>query len=288
MLENQADKGNFLCVGLDIDYDKIPESLKGTKRLSRITRSIVSYACDIIDATKPYACAFKPNIGFSLARMGVGISALQKIVEYAQLTAPEVIILLDGKPGDVDSTSVQYARGYLDVLQSDAVTLNPYMGQDSQKPFLDHPDKGCIVLCKTSNPGSAEFQDRKVFPTPEEAAAWKIPSAGHMPLYELIAHRVSKEWNANKNCGLVVGATFPEPMQRVRRIVGDDVFILAPGIGKQKGDLEATIKAAKNSKGGGFMINASSSICYASSGSDFQEAAAVEARRLCNTIRNYL
>jgi orotidine-5'-phosphate decarboxylase len=284
LLAYQTNERKFLCVGLDIGQTLIPSHFA----IRHTTRSVVEYAKGIIDATKDYACAFKPNVGFYFANLEDGIQALCEIREYAALVAPDVIFVPDPKLGDIKTTSEHYEHGYFGRLDADAITLNPYMGQDSLQPFLDHPDKGCLILCKTSNPGSRFIQDRYLTLTSEEIKKWELPVAAAIPVYEYVAHEVSEVWNIHRNCGLVVGATFPEQMKAIRSIVGDDVLLFCPGVGKQGADLGDAVRAAKNSMNGGFMINSSSSIDYASAGTDCFEAAGAEAKRTHEAILSCL
>ncbi len=186
--------------------------------------------------------------------------------------APDVPVILDAKDMDIGNTNTGYVRMAFEYCQADAITINPYLGMEAAQPFLDQKDKGIIVLCRTSNKGSGEFQDLLI--------------KSDMPLYQYVASRVAKYWNKNGNCALVVGATYPNELAQVRRIVGD-MPILIPGIGVQGGDVEATVKAGRDSRGQGMIINASRSIIFASNGPDFAEAARRETLKLHNLINQY-
>jgi orotidine-5'-phosphate decarboxylase len=217
-----------------------------------------------MDATGDLACAFKPNIAFFEALGQAGYEALQRLMKVPR-TVP---VILDAKRGDIGSTAEAYARAVFDQLGADAVTLSPYLGSDSLEPFLRRADRGCFVLCKTSNAGSSDIQDLTV--------------AGE-PIYIHVARLAAHSWNNNGNLGLVVGATHPEALLRVRAIC-PDLPLLVPGVGAQGGDLEASVRAAVDAHGEQVLINASRSILYASDGADFAAAARAEALRLRDAI----
>jgi orotidine-5'-phosphate decarboxylase len=183
-----------------------------------------------------------------------------------------VPVILDAKRGDIGSTAEQYAREAFERYGADAVTVNPYMGGDTLAPFLKYTDRGVIVLCRTSNPGAAEFQDLDV---------------GGQPLYERVAERAARDWNAAGNCLLVVGATWPQQLARVRALVGD-MPLLVPGVGAQGGDVEQLVRAGRTAAGTGLLINSSRAILYAGSGADYATAARAatdELRQLINRFR---
>lgn len=254
----------FLCVGLDPDIEKLPLVLK-----SKPTKeTILEFNKAIIDATHDLVCAFKPNIAFYESYEADGWEVLQQTVSYIHEKAPDMPVILDAKRGDIGNTNDSYTKAYFETLKFDAVTLHPYMGKDSLESFFKYKDKGCFILVRTSNPGAGEFQDLKV---------------NDKPLYEIVAEHISKEWNLNKNCGVVVGATYPEELAVIRKIIGD-MPILIPGIGSQGGDIEKTVKAGKDSKGQGMIIHTSRAVLYASSGDDFADAARAEAERLHKEI----
>jgi orotidine-5'-phosphate decarboxylase len=182
-----------------------------------------------------------------------------------------VPVILDAKRGDIGSTAQRYAAEAFDRYRADAVTANPYLGQDSLQPFLDRADKGVVILCRTSNAGAGDLQDLLV---------------DGRPLYQRVAEKVARDWNANGNCALVVGATWPEQLREVRAIVGDVPF-LVPGVGAQGGDVEAVVRNAKTTNGTGLVVSSSRAILYASSGGDFAQAAGNAARALRDEINRY-
>ena len=271
MLHAKWDEGKFVCVGLDSDPTKIPESVgKGTVSQEQI----VEFNSRIIDATRDLVCAYKPNIAF-YATYGIpGWHALRNTIDWVNQVAPEIPVILDAKRADIGNTNRGYVAEVFDVLGADAVTVNPYFGAEALQPFLERKDKGIIVLCRTSNKGAGEFQDLTVL--------------GHGPLYHVVARHVVSEWNKNGNCALVIGATYPTELAEVRGIVGDGFPILIPGIGKQGGDLEKTVNAGRDSKSQGMIINSSSGIIFASDGEDFAEAARRETEKLHNGITQIL
>ncbi len=225
----------------------------------------------IIDATFDLVCAYKPNTAFYESRGSVGIEALKRTCDYIKENYPEVPIIIDAKRADIGNTNEGYCKFVFEYLGADAITLHPYLGKEAVKPFLDRKDKGCIVLCKTSNPGSGEFQDLLI---------------NEVPFYKIIAKNVSQEWNYNNNCSLVVGATYPEELAEVRSIVGS-MPILIPGVGAQGGDIEKTVKAGKDVNGKNAIINAGRSIIFASSALDYAQAARKEAEVLKNSINSF-
>jgi len=271
MLHAKWDEGKFVCVGLDSDPTKIPESVgKGTVSQEQI----VEFNSRIIDATRDLVCAYKPNIAF-YATYGIpGWHALRNTIDWVNQVAPEIPVILDAKRADIGNTNRGYVAEVFDVLGADAVTVNPYFGAEALQPFLERKDKGIIVLCRTSNKGAGEFQDLTVL--------------GQGPLYRVVAQHVASEWNKNGNCALVIGATYPAELAEVRGIVGDGFPILIPGIGKQGGDLEKTVNAGRDSKSQGMIINSSSGIIFASDGEDFAEAARRETEKLHNGITQIL
>ncbi len=256
-LQHRWSQVGMVCVGLDSDFERIPEVLKAEN--SSIEEVIFAFNREIIDATADLVSAYKPNSAFYEAHGVVGLKALARTVAYSKETYPEIPIILDAKRADIGNTNHGYVAAVFDELGADAITIHPYLGQEAVQPFLDRKDKGVIVLVKTSNPGSGEFQDLKVNGS-EEA------------LYKRVARNVATSWNKGGNCSVVVGATYPEELAEVRRIVGD-MPILIPGIGAQGGDIEKTVVAGKDSRGFGMIINSSRGIIFASSGADFAQAA---------------
>lgn len=268
LLGVQWEKGRFLCVGLDPDLQKIPRSSKkGTVR-----ETLTAFDRSIIDATKSVACAYKPNSAFFEAHGEEGYAALRETIQYALDQAPEAAIILDAKRADIGNTSLAYAVAAFDQLKADALTVQPYAGFAALKPFFERPEKGVLVWCRSSNEGAGEFQDLDV--------------EGE-PLYLHVARHCASGWNAKGNCGLVVGATYPEEVAKVRSIAPDLPFLI-PGTGAQGGDLEKSVAAAKNAQGKGFVLSVSRAILYASSGSDFAEAAGKAAREFHDAIKSAL
>ena len=263
----QAD--SLVCVGLDPDPAKFPDAFVDDED------ALFSFCRDIVDATAGYACAFKPQIAYFAAHNG-GEAALQRLVAHINGAHPDVPVILDAKRGDIGSTAAQYAVEAFERYGADAVTLNPYMGRDSADPFLQYNDRGCVFLCHTSNPGARDFQELTV---PDG-------SGGGEPLYQRIARTIAGEWNADGNCALVVGATFPEELKVIRGIVGD-MPLLIPGIGAQGGDIEAVVRNGRTADGTGLVINSSRGILYASSGAGYAEAAADAARDLRDAINRH-
>ncbi len=255
---------SLVCIGLDPDPAKMPDAFADDED------ALFSFCRDIADATAEYACAFKPQIAYFAAHND-GEAALQRLIAHINASHPDVPVVLDAKRGDIGSTAEQYAVEAFDRFGADAVTLNPYMGRDSAAPFLARNDRGCVFLCHTSNPGARDFQELDV---------------GGEPLYQRIARTIAGAWNADGNCALVVGATFPEELKVIRSIVGD-MPLLIPGIGAQGGDVEATVRNGKSTEGTGLMINSSRGILYASSGDGYAEAAADAARELRDAINRY-
>ena len=267
-------KKRFLCVGLDSDKEKLPPLTWRPGQMAREAQFIFNKA--IIDATHDLVCAYKPNIAFYEAEGYDGLYALERTIEYIHEYYPEIPVILDAKRGDVGLTSRKYAKMVFEWLKADAVTVSPYLGRDALLPFLERRDKGIFILCRTSNPGAIEFQDftRRWMREGVECAE---------PLYEWIARKVACVWNTKGNCGLVVGATYPKELERIRAVTCD-IPLLIPGVGSQGGNIEEAVKAGRDKNGQGFIINASSSIIFASSRSDYPKAARQEAQRLHKAI----
>jgi orotidine-5'-phosphate decarboxylase len=256
---------SLLCVGLDPDLERLPAHLRDEPS------GIAQFCIAIIDATADLACAFKPQIAYFAA---LGAEAqLEQICRYLRERYPAIPLILDAKRGDIGATAHQYAREAFDRYGADAVTVNPYMGFDSVEPYFEWEDRGVIVLCRTSNPGGSDLQ---------------FLDAGGQPLYQHVARLVAEKWNRNGQCALVVGATFPDELAQVRRIVGD-MPLLVPGIGAQGGDIEATVRAGRTANGTGMMINSSRAILYAKpeGGEDFAAAARRVATETRDAINRY-
>jgi len=258
--------GSLVCVGLD------PEPAKFPARFAGDPDAVYAFCRDIVDATADYACCFKPQIAHFAALGAEG--ALERLVAHIHSAHAGIPVILDAKRGDIGSTAQRYAIEAFDRYGADAVTANPYLGRDSLQPFLDRADRGVVILCRTSNPGAGDLQDLPV------AGADGGPAR---PLYQHVAEKVAREWNANGNCMLVVGATWPGQLREVRAIAGDLPF-LVPGVGAQGGDAEAVVRNAKTADGTGIVVSSSRAILYASSGDDYAEAAAGAARELRDTL----
>jgi len=258
----QIQQKSLLCIGLDVDLEKIPEHLKSS------SNPVLEFNRQLIEATHDLVCAYKPNLAFYEAMGERGLTALR---ETLKLIPKSVLTIGDGKRGDIGNTAERYAKSLFDDFGFDSVTVNPYMGFDSVEPFLTNPEKGVFILALTSNSGSKDFQRLKV---------------GTKPLYEKVV-LTAKKWNTKQNIGLVVGATHPKELQRVRKIV-PDMPILIPGVGKQGGDLKSVIRYGCTKQGHLAVINASRSIIYASSGKDFAEAARAEAKKMVEEIKFYV
>ncbi|WP_118182211.1 orotidine-5'-phosphate decarboxylase [Paraburkholderia phosphatilytica] len=254
---------SLLCVGLDPEPSKFPAVLANR------ADAIFEFCRQIVDATAPYASAFKPQIAYFAAHRAE--DQLEQLIAHVHTAHPGLPVILDAKRGDIGSTAEQYAREAFERYRADAVTVNPYMGFDSIEPYLAHAGKGVIVLCRTSNPGGSDLQFLDV---------------GGRPLYQTVAQLAADKWNASGQLGLVVGATFPKEIEIVRGIVGD-MPLLIPGIGAQGGDVEATVKAGRTANGTGMMINSSRAILYAGKGEDFAQAAARAAEETRDRINAY-
>ena len=260
-----AASNSLLTVGLDPDPARFPADLHN--RADRI----FEFCRDIVDASAPYASAFKPQIAYFAAQRAE--EQLEALCAHIRKNHPSIPIVLDAKRGDIGSTAEQYAIEAFERYNADAVTVSPYMGSDSIEPYFAFPDRGVIVLCRTSNPGGSDLQF--------------LETEGE-PLYLRVASMVAEKWNRHGQCGLVVGATFPAELAAVRARIGEDMPLLVPGIGAQGGDILSTVKAGCNSAGTGMMINSSRAILYASKGDDWKEAAArvaMETRDAINAAR---
>ena len=252
-------KNSLVCVGIDPEVAKIPAHLQDEED------AFLAFGIGIVDATAPYVCAFKPQAAHFAA---VGAEdQLAKLIAYIQRHYPEIPVILDAKRGDVGSTAALYTKEVFERFGADAVTVNPYLGYESISPYLDYTDRGVIVLCRTSNPSSDWIQ---AVPLNDE------------PLYLSVARKV-REWDKNNQCMLVTGATFPEELGRVRRVIGD-LPLLVPGVGAQGGDVESVLKMGLDADGYGLCISSSRSIIYAGNGSDFAALAALAAKNLRDQI----
>jgi len=260
------DNNSLLCIGLDPDPARFPAHFAGR------SDAIFEFCRAIVDATADLACCFKPQIAYFAARRAE--DQLEGIIAHIHEKHPGLPVILDAKRGDIGSTAELYAIEAFERYGADAVTVNPYLGRDSVEPFLAHRDKGVILLCRTSNPGGSDLQFLEV----------EGPN-GKERLYERVARLVAGEWNQHSQCALVVGATFPTEIRRVRELVGD-MPLLVPGIGAQGGDIAATVKAGRNSSGLGLMINSSRAILYAATQADGGAGFADAARQVALQTRD--
>ena len=249
-------KKSFLCVGLDVDLEKIPAQFKNTPT------ALVDFSKAIIDATAPYAVAYKPNIAFFETYGVEGMAALKEVIDYLNAHYPKHFTIADAKRGDIGNTSTRYAKAYFETLGFDSITVAPYMGQDSVEPFLAFEEKYTILLALTSNPGSADFQ--------------RIEAKG-TPVYQSVL-KTSQGWEGSERLMYVVGATRAEALQEIRATI-PKAFLLVPGVGAQGGSLSEVAQNGLN-QDVGLLVNSSRGIIYASQGDDFAEAAATAAKSL--------
>lgn len=255
---------SLLCVGLDPDPAKFPPHLAGRPG------AIFEFCRAIVDATADLVCAFKPQIAYFAAHRAE--DQLQSLIAHIHDRHPGIPVIVDAKRGDIGSTAEQYAIEVFERYRGDAITANPYMGRDSAEPYLAYRDKGVFLLCRTSNPGGSDLQFLDI---------------GGKKLYEHVAEIVARDWNTSGQCGLVVGATYPDEIARVRQIVGD-MPLLVPGIGAQGGDIEATLNGGRTARGTGLILNNSRAILYAGRGEDFAHSsrqAAMASRALIQRFR---
>ena len=243
---------SMLCVGLDPEPTRFPADLRGN------ANKIYDFCARIVDATADLVNAFKPQIAYFAAHRAE--SQLERLMEHIRRVAPHVPVILDAKRGDIGSTAEQYALEAFERYGADAVTLSPFMGFDSVQPYLKFAGKGAFLLCRTSNPGGDDLQNQRL-----------ASISGEPRLYEHVAQLAQGPWNLNGQLGLVVGATYPAEIERVRQIA-PHVPLLIPGVGAQGGDAKATVKAGWRPDGD-IIVNSSRAILYASSGDDFEAAA---------------
>ncbi len=259
----ERQNGSLLCVGLVPEPSKFPASMKGD------ASKTYDFCAQIVDATADLAISFKPQIAYFAAHRAE--DQLEKLMEHMRRNAPHVPVILDAKRGDIGSTAEQYAKEAFERYGADAVTLSPFMGFDSVQPYLKYHGKGAFLLCRTSNPGGDDLQNQRL-----------ASVEGQPLLYEHVAKLAQGPWNLNGQLGLVVGATYPAEIERVRSLA-PTLPLLIPGVGAQGGDAVATIKAGyRHSNGvttGAVIVNSSRAILYASSGDDFAQAARKEAER---------
>lgn len=262
LLAIAAQNQSWLCIGLDVDLDRIPAHLVEAHGIE----AIADFNKEIVEGTKDLVCAYKPNSAFYESLGPKGLELLKKTREIIPTDIP---MILDVKRGDIGNTASKYAQAAFEIYGADAVTLSPYMGWDSIEPFFEYQEKGLFVLCRTSNPGASDFQDFN-------------------QLYLEVAQRIAT-WRVQQQSGrigAVAGATYSAELRQVRDILGEEAFILVPGIGSQSGNLEEAVRAGANADGKRAIINAARSVIYASSDKDFAEAARAEAQKLRSAINS--
>lgn len=263
-LQKIVDKNNsLLCIGLDIDKEKMPKFLFEKNR-----DPFFDFNKSIIDETKDLVCAYKINLAFYEVLGREGYNLLEKTMKYIP---QDIVVILDGKRNDIGNTARKYAQSLFETLNADAATINPYLGIDGVKPFLEYTDKCSFILCRTSNTSAGDFQDLK---------------SANIPLYQKVAHKI-RDWNSYGNCGAVVGATYPDELKEIREVLGRDIPILIPGIGAQGGDVEKTVKYGTNENGEMAIIVSSRSIIYAGKDKYFAKEARNSGKNLRDDINKY-
>ncbi len=259
---------SLLCVGLDPDPAKFPGAWRGDPG------RIFDFCATIVDATKDLVLAFKPQIAYFAANRAE--DQLERLMAYMKRVAPQVPVILDAKRGDIGSTAEQYAKEAFERYAADAVTLSPFMGFDTIEPYLRYPGKGVFLLCRTSNPGGSDLQNERL-----------ADVDGQPRVYEHLARLAQGPWNTNGQLGLVVGATYPQEIERVRELA-PTLPLLIPGVGAQGGDALATVRAGWHAKGGQttapILVNSSRAVLYASAGDDFAAAARKVARETRDSL----
>jgi len=258
-----SEASTLLCVGLDPDPTRFPAHLRERDD------AIFVFCREIVDATADYACAFKPQIAYFAAARAE--DQLESLIAHCRQQHPDVPVILDAKRGDIGSTAEQYAREVFERYAADAVTLSPFMGFDSIEPYLAYPQRGAFLLCRTSNAGGNDLQ---------------MLDVGGEKLFERIARLAGSSWNRNGQLGLVVGATYPAELARVRALA-PALPLLVPGIGAQGGDVQASVQAGRDAAGAGMVINSSRAILYAGSGEDFAQAARAAALKTRDEINRF-
>lgn len=265
----QTTGGSMLCVGLDPQLERLPQTCQ------RDARPFFSFCRAVIQATAPYAAAYKPQFAHFAAHDA--LEDLGRVMDYLRQNHADIPVILDAKRGDIGSTADYYAREAFEIYGADAVTVNPYMGGDTLQPFLKRSGRGIFVLCRTSNEGSGEFQN--------------LQNKEGAKLFEVVARTAATQWNAGRNkgaVGLVVGATYPQELATIRQLAPDLLF-LVPGVGAQGGDLQAVLHNGQRAQGGGLLINSSRGILYPSGCSkNFPDNCAEAAANLHNSILRQL
>ena len=255
---------SLLCVGLDIDKNKIPKFL-----FTKSNNPYLEFNKSIIDATKDIVCAYKLNMAFYES---IGINGHDIIKKTLDYIPKNIISIIDGKRNNIGNSARMYAKSIYEIFKADSTTINPYLGIDGIKPFLDYKNKCNFILCRTSNPSAVDLQDQII---------------SNVPLYQKLAMKI-KDWNYNDNCGAVIGATYPNELKIIRDILGDEIPFLIPGIGKQGGDIEKTIKNGISKNGNMIIINSSRDIIYAGNDYNFSEESrkkALKTRDIVNKFR---
>lgn len=253
---------SLVCVGLDPEFEKLPE------RFRHEPEPFFTFCRWIIDETAEFAAAFKPNAAFFEARGAAGQEELERTIAYLREQYPSVFTICDAKRADIGNTNRGYVQAVFDAMGFDAITLHPYLGREALAPFLERADKASIILCRTSNPGAGELQDLV---------------ADGKPLWEHVATSVAKTWNARGNCMLVVGATYPDEMARIRSVAPELTF-LVPGIGAQGGDAQSVVRAGLDARGLGLAISSSRAILYSDDPAAAARALRDEIRAATETV----
>jgi len=263
-LEKIVEKNNsLLCVGLDIDKDKMPKFLFEDSK-----EPYLDFNKSIIDSTKDLVCAYKLNMAFYELFGSEGFKLLEKTISYIP---KDVVIILDGKRNDIGNTAKKYAKSIFEYFKADATTVNPYLGMDGVKPFLEYKEKCSFILCRTSNNSARDFQDLTI---------------NNKSFFEIVANKI-KDWNSFKNCGAVVGATYPEELKKVRKILGEDVPFLIPGVGKQGGDIEKTLRFGLNKDKKMAIINSSRGIIFSGDNEEYIDSVRSSANNLKDIINKF-
>ena len=256
LIDQIHQKKSFLCVGLDTDINKIPQDLLA------LEDPVFEFNKQIINKTAEFAVAYKPNTAFYEVYGAKGWQSLERTIQYIKVNFPDIFIIADAKRGDIGNTSANYAKAFFNTLNADALTVAPYMGKDSVEPFLGFEDKWVILLALTSNKGSQDFQYLNI---------------GERMLHQQVL-QTATTWASSEKMMFVVGATHPEELGEIRKML-PDYFFLVPGVGAQGGDLQTVAKYGLN-KECGLLVNSSRGIIYASNGFDFADRAAEEAQKL--------
>jgi len=254
---------SLLSIGLDIDKEKMPDYL-----FKKDNNPYIDFNQSIINNTKDLVCAYKINLAFYEV---LGIQGIEILKKTLDIIPKDIIVILDGKRNDIGNTAKKYAQTLFETYNADSITINPYLGSDGIKPFLEYKDRFSFIICRTSNPSAVEFQDIK---------------SKNKPIYEYVAEKI-KQWNTYKNCGAVVGATYPMELKKIREILGDDIPILIPGVGKQGGDIQKTVKNGTNKKGLLAIINSSREIIYSCKDCDYPEKIRQNAKNIRDEINSY-